>query len=151
MFNAQCVNSQKAERRWLCRKCMKLVFAVCGLNLISDTNLIGDFNSDVTKLDTNLIEHYFWTNFRISEPNVQCTVRQFTKGREKTVSAAHEACFCRRFRMLQFCERRKAFLLLYAIWILFLIFFLLFQNIWAQCSMHSASIHKRQRGDCVGG
>ena len=60
MFNAQCVNSQKAERRRLCRQCMKLVFAVCGLNLISDfTNLIGDLISDVTKLDTNLIKHYF--------------------------------------------------------------------------------------------
>ena len=66
-----------------------------------------DLISVVTKLETKSIGDCFLNKFRIPEPNVQCTVRQFTKGREETVSAAHEACFCRRFRMLQFCERRK--------------------------------------------
>jgi len=50
MFNAQCVNLQKAERRRLCRRRMKLVF--CHMMQL-------DLISDVTKLETNLIEDYF--------------------------------------------------------------------------------------------
>ena len=62
----------------------------------------------------------FFEQIQIPEPNVQCTVRQFTKGREETVSAAHEACFCRRFRMLQFCERRKELkaILFFSAWLI---------------------------------
>ena len=72
MFNAQCVSSQKAERR-LCRRRMKLDLAICSLNLISD----------FTNPDKDLIEDNFLNKFKIPEPNVQCTVRQFTKGREE--------------------------------------------------------------------
>ena len=37
----------------------------------------------------------FLNKFTIAQTYVQCTVGQFTKGREETtLSVAHEACFC---------------------------------------------------------
>ena len=154
MFNAQCVNSQKAEWR-LCRRRMKLVFAVSlecfsfvreGKNWRQSSFLVflNKFRTPSHVLNAKCVNskkkerrlcqssikssfviscsfriwHLTWqrqmqlilflNKFTIPQTNVQCTVRQFTKGREeKSVSVAHEACFCRCFRMLQFCERRK--------------------------------------------
>ena len=43
----------------------------------------------------------FLNKFTIAQTYVQCTVLQFTKGREETtLSAAHEACFCRMMQLL---------------------------------------------------